>query len=244
MSQILTRTLVNDTFDSFIICRTFQKSIGIVSTFKKELSKYIGPIEVLKSRQHRVEELIEMIPFPEANETESGFSIDCIKNVDENTDAFKQHPKVREGIFHYNVIDEENTYVIHPRLFIGYDPQDIELIDVDFNFESTDLKIFSVIMERGFITAISNGNMSVLYVTILNAKDKFVGNCVSVGNKHMVNNIKRMWPFIQSKQNGRLIKVSIDAPIDVELKYINLFKFIHLDGKTTMQHLGKSYYIT
>lgn len=241
---MLTRTLVNEAFDNFIICRNFQKSIGVVSTFKKELSSYIGPITVAPSRQHRVEELIEIIPFPDAYEVGTGYAIDCIKKVDENTDSFKQHPKVRTGIFHYNIIDEENAYVIHPRLFIGYDPKEIETIDVPFDFTSKDLKIFSVILERGFISAISNGKVSVLYTTLISAKDKFVGKCVSIGNKHMINNIKRMWPFINSKQNGRLIEVYIDAPINTDLKYINLYKFTNCDNKTTMQHLGKSYYIS
>ena len=223
--QTLTKTIVNESLDKFILIKTFQKSIGVISPFTKLENKFTSNFIVPRNRIHRIDEAIDTIPYSSSYELDdsdenSNIEFDCIEEIDKRTDIFKQHRILKEGIFHFDMtISKDNKVIcgINPRLLISFniEPREKKLeFDKIIEFKTNKIKIFSIIMTKGFIVCIANKESTNLFLTINNPKNTFVGNSLSENIK-MLKNINLLWPFFIFRQQKS------STSIHIKKKYLN-----------------------
>ena len=237
----ITHTLIDN--DNFIIVKKFNTSTGIISTFSRENNNVTSNIKVDSQKKYRIEPLKELIPLMNENG-------ECLKIIDESTNIFRQHLSVKNGLIHVDMTIKNSFCEVNPRLFIDYDlnkQYNIELEPIEFN--TTKLKIFTIILTKGFICNISDKNKSILHLIINSPINNFIGSFLKDGNEKMMNNIYYIWPIFKTinSKSGSTSKLYIKNNI-IENKdkypiYIKLEKDNGKNNIVTLNEIGSSKYI-
>lgn len=269
----LIQTIISQDYKSMIMCKQFPKSIGIVSPFKKIRNTIISDFVIPKNRKHRVQKIHRDIPIISSYKTinDNNILFDCIEPVFDNTDIFTTGNgfyTATSGFLHFDLIMSEiknkegnpcTICDINPRLLIK-ESEDIrvETTKIPFKIFVTDkIKIFSVMMTKGFISCVVNPKKSTLYLVINQPNQNFVGCCVDYDNIQMIKHIKTVWPIfdiIQSQlsANIKLKKDIIPVPLEknktgelTERVYPILVKLERnlVNNVTTVSYIGESLFI-
>lgn len=254
--ELLTKTVIEK--NSFVLCRKFPNSFGIVTTFKKENNKFHSDLILPSHKQYRINEIKKMIPQISSIDTvDEQIYFDCINTIDQNTDIFRQNPDLENGLIHFDLLvkhiknpnGETESYIceVRARLMIKNAPSYLGSFEIEGNkFKTDKIKVFSFIMVKGFMVCVSDSEKTRLKMIISKPKEKYVGSFISSGNRKMFNNIRYIWPIFNydfkknisiSLKDGILDNQKSNHPIYIELERDFNSNKVHI------KKLGKSIYV-
>jgi len=86
-------------------------------------------------------------------------------------------------------------------------------------FNVNKVKIFTVMLIRGYLTCITNYKKSILQMVINKPDQHFIGSCLNNDNKRrMINNIRLVWPIFKTKRSKNIIKINLNDDLDLSTK--------------------------
>lgn len=229
MTTSLTKTVISEDFQNILMGKEFPKSTGIVSPFKKVNNIFVSGFDVPQNRTHRLNEIYNMIPHvARVLEGDDVSSFDCISAIDSHMDVLRQHP-LENGILHFDVltsnVDGKIICAIHSRLlikFIEEESKEIKLKKIN-KFETSKIKIFSVMMTKGFITCIANNKKTILHIIVNNCEKNIVGTCINDDNQKMLKSINLLWPIFTFNFKKSIMIRARNGIFGKETKYPNYF---------------------
>lgn len=260
----ITETVINKEMNKFVICRAFRKSYGIITTFSRKDNNYLSNFNLNENRIHRIQRIIDSVPgICSLDKNEKEYKFDCIESIYNNTDIFDSL-YIPQGLIHFDSLcqeisveeDEEiptRIYEINPRLIIkNYPESENHTHDIKLKFGelSTDkIKIFTIVMIRGFILCILDKSTARIYMTISNPNKNIIGLLSDTSQMKMVGNIKLIWPIIKTEKNEKTIVLRLDSEQVLsklpDLKYPILIKITRKldEDDCKLQIVGESIYI-
>ncbi len=227
--------IVSKDEDKFLIGHKFAKSIAIISPFERLNGVLESNFNTPVNRSKRIQILYEMIPdLSKYTVSSQGIDFDCISTICKTTDIFKDN-RIDSGIIHFDVTSSKEEHEdydspvsvieINPRIIFNKlnDQEDIELTleNLKYKFKTTKFKVFTVILEQGFIVCTVNQDTTKLYLTINNPKNDYVGNCVRKEIGNISSNIAPLWPIFKIDTDMNKLKVHVDPSITDQYKHIN-----------------------
>lgn len=257
MDMTYFQSIINTTSSSFVLCRKFPKSIGVVSTFEKIDGGFTTNLSLSKKKIYRMKSMQQIIPLIASyQETFNGnILFDCIEPIYENTDIFSSLPSdIESGVLHFDVthksVDNNMSICeINPRLILrtDYDRQHEYEFKVDlFPFLTDKLKIFSILFFQGFMLCTVNQHNTRLICTILKPKNRLLGTCINnFENFKMLKNIYVLWPVFEFKRYKRIIDVYLKEDIvnntSNHARVIKLFRSLDKNN-CVINYVGKCVY--
>jgi len=223
-NQKMIQTLMSPDYQSLIVCKQFPKSTGLVSPFKKVRNTIISDFPIPKNRQHRLQKMHRAIPqissYKHINDTTVLF--DCIEPVFENTDIFTNGTDnivATKGVVHLDLMMSHVkgvTYCdINPRILIK-EHTEIKKIhsSIPYKMFLTDkIKIFSVMMVKGYMSCVVNRRRSILHMIINQPNNNFVGCCIDKDNNQMIKHIQSVWPIFDISRNKTSLEIRLKDDI-------------------------------
>jgi hypothetical protein len=211
---MITQTLLSNDQKKFIICTSFKNNQSIISPFTTEFDQYISDISFKFNTEHRVEKLKnQLYPLASTFKTDNQIFFDCVRHIDEQTDVFKNiSGSVSDGIIHFDSVKKDNLIYINPKQIINTKPQK-KLASFKFSmdeYKTDQLKIFSILLNKGFLLGIANNKYANIYFTTTHTENQigYMYNCQY--NISMVNNIQKLFPFIgMNKTSTKFIRLYI-----------------------------------
>lgn len=256
----LTQTVISPDYQSLMICKKFPNSTGIISTFQRNGSSFESHLIIPKNRHHRVQRIYNMVPEVCSYKTyNDSIMADCILPISENLDIFNDRTYLKTGLLHYDLVvetvQEEDKQAcvcdINPRLLIhNYDNIETEQCDIVIKPLVIDkIKIFTIVMVRGFMTCVATTSRVILQMIICKPSENFVGICPDMDDQRkMLGNIKLMWPIFKTENVKHSIKLYLKSKTFQLSNRKNHPIFIQLsrklnDNKTQIDYIGESVYI-
>ena len=90
-----------------------------------------------------------------------------------------------------------------------------------YKFKTSKFKVFTVILERGFILCTVDQDTTILYLTINNPKQKYIGNCVRKEISNISSNIAPLWPIFNINTDTSKLKVHVEENIIDQYKHMD-----------------------
>lgn len=219
--------LINENEQSFIIAKQFNKYTSIITPFKKnDNGEYTSGFFVPSNRAHRIQSLYKLMPkIASYSVYDEYISFDCLSRLP--NDVFKN---AESGIIHFFM---QNTSF--------YDENENEIIDVDVRlvlpiclsdsvmmyknesnimFRADNMKVFPVVLSKGFILAVATPQKHFLYVTSLNPSKGYIGTCMRKELVNITQNIFPIWPIFNLIADENMNKLFLKKEIIDEIKPI------------------------
>lgn len=256
----LTQTIISPDYKSLLICKKFPNSIGVISSFQRSGSSFESNLVIPKNRKHRIQRIYNIVPEVCSYKSfDDAIIADCILPISENLDVFNDRPNLKTGLLHYDLAvetvqeDDKYAYVcdINPRLLIqNYEHVESEEYDIAIKPLVIDkIKIFTIVMVRGFITCIATTNNIILQMIICKPSENFVGICPDMDDQRkMLGNIKLMWPIFKTENIKHSIKLHLKNKSFQLSSKKNHPIFVQLSRKLNennikIDYIGESLYI-
>ena len=203
-----TQVIISNLFtDSFIIGKRFGRSVSIITPFiETDKGVYDSDFVVKEDSLYRVQNLFNLTKsISQYTISADRISYNGVKDFP--TDCFT--PNVEKGWLHYNHTsigeDDQTVNQIDDRLcFEAIDEDEIDdagNLEMEFqnkskiNFSFQNLKVFPIVLSRGFILVVVNRHTATMYTSILDCQKMYVGNCSQGEVSNLLQNVFSVFPF-------------------------------------------------
>lgn len=255
------QTIVSNDFESFVICKEFSNSVGIISTFCKNGNSFKSDLKVDPSRTYRLENIQSQLPdLCEINTTDKYSELDSISKIDVATDIFTTLRRLKSGILHYDAsytsseLSDVKYCDIGARLLIRKytNPSTIKIKLKSNDLKIDKMKIFTIMMVRGFLTCIATNSKIVLHLVVCNPSKNLIGYCANLEDQHkMLRNINLFWPILETEREKKSVKINLKEDFSHILgneKTKEYPVYIYMERKldselTDITHLGESIFV-
>ena len=230
--QLFNQVLINEFNHSFIIVKRNTKFTSVISPFELlEDGTYNSNFVTPHSRAYRVQSLYNLIPkISTYLINQNMIYFDCVSKLPEDT--FNNH---ESGWIHFNIYNEPSNveevegganeiFDIDIKMVIGnsYNESIIEYENQNkINFSTNSIKVFPVIMSKGFILTIVNKNECSCYVTLSNPGKGYIGTCLRKELPNITQNIFPIWPIFNLIADENINKLFLKKELVTELKPLN-----------------------
>lgn len=256
MAHSNVETVVSPDYKSFVVCKQFPRSVGIISSFIKKGNGFSSGIIIPENRSYRIKKIYDMAPevcHYTTDKTKNIVDFDCVEPIFDNTEIF-QNVSSNSGFIHFDLtsceVEENGKQIcmteINPRiLLINYtNPKENTIKLETKKFKVEKVKIFTVMMIKGFITAMANQRRCMITFTLNNPAKNLVGSCINYENADKIlKGINLMWPIFNISKKDNLIKIKLrEGIITNQSKYPKLIQCERFaeDQNVIIRYAGKS----
>lgn len=203
----LNQCIINENSDSFIIAKRFNKFTSIVSpfVFNDDLDEYNSNFTIRHIRAYRVQSLYNLMPKISKYSVEQDYiHFDCLHKLPK--DVFEGY---KSGLMHFymqnnstnveNESGEQNEIInVDIKLLLKETENEEDLIfnnTSKINFTTDHIKVFPIMLSKGFVLAVATQETCTLFLTLLDPISGFVGRCARKEIANITQNIFPIWPF-------------------------------------------------
>ncbi|MFW6219360.1 MAG: hypothetical protein ACOC33_00700 [bacterium] len=233
---ITNQTVIDEDKTNFIIAKRFNKFTSIVTPFfyNHDLEIYQSSLVVPHTRAQRINLLYNLMPKLAKYETYQDYiHYDCLYKLP--PDVFDNY---ESGIIHLymdnettNVMSDDESEVnetvnIDIRLILN----EIEDQDTVYQYKNNSkimfttkyLKVFPVVLSKGFILTIVNNEECIVYVSLLNPSKGYIGTCIRKEIANITQNIFPIWPIFNIAADESINKIFLKKEVINEIKPNNI----------------------
>lgn len=188
---------VISTDQNFILAKNIGNFTDIISPFKKTKDRYSSKFTLPISQLHRVQTLYDSISsISQYTVIDNMIKFDCVSNLPD--DMFGDST---EGYIHFSAVKqhkkEKFEIIVDPKMvfqLLDCEPETF-VYDQKIKFKSDFLKAFSIILRNGFIFSTVNKTICQLFISVMNPKEMFVGECSKYEIVNVIQYMLPLWPI-------------------------------------------------
>lgn len=232
------QTVINEDQSSFIIAKKFNKFTSIITPFfyNNDNDNYQSNLIVPHSRAQRIQLLYSLMPKLARYETNQDYIFyDCLYKLP--NDVFNEY---KYGFIHLYMDNEvtnvENNNEINEtinvdiRLLLNSIEENDESIEYENNskisFITKFLKVFPVVLSKGFILTIVNEEQCNIFITLLNPNKGYIGTCIRKEIANITQNIFPIWPIFNIVADESVNKIFLKKELVDCIKPNNYSKLL------------------
>lgn len=236
--SLFSQCIINEDISSFIVAKKFNNFTSIVSPFVYDPDDniYNSYFYVPHIRAHRIQSLYNLMPkIAQYSAHQDYIYFDCLERLP--PDSFNNY---NSGYIHFYMQNESSNVV-------DENGHKNEIIDVDIrltmkeledqtpikienhmkiNFSTNFIKVFPVILSKGFIVAIATAESCTLYLSLSNPSKGYVGKCIRKEVANITQNIFPIWPIFNVIADENINKIFIKKDIIEKIDASNYNKLM------------------
>lgn len=228
--SLFSQCIINEENDSFIIAKRFNNFTSIISPFiyDSDNNEYNSNFLIPHIRAHRIQSLYNLMPkIAKYHVEQNQIYYDCLHKLP--PDTFNNY---ESGIIHFHMQNEctdieytngQRNEIINVDIKLILNESD-DTPDVVYqnnskiNFNTKYIKVFPVVLSKGFILAIANHEKCTLYASLLNPSKGYIGTCIRKEIANITQNIFPIWPIFNIMADEHINKILIKKDIMNEIK--------------------------
>lgn len=230
--MLFNQVIINELNESFVIAKKINKYTSIVSPFVKTDTGYVSGFTIPHTRAYRVQSLYNLMSkISSYSINQNIIYFDCVGKLPE--DEFNNY---ESGIIHFNVYNEPSSVQeieggtneiidIDIKMVIGFnsEPNVITYENKSkINFTTNHIKVFPVLLSKGFIMTIVNKEKCSCFLTLLNPNKGYIGTCLRKELPNITQNIFPIWPIFNLMADENINKIFLKKEIVTELRPNNI----------------------